>query len=277
MKKAVLIADSGGSKTDWCLCDSLGNKHVFTTESYHPHLINDEWITEKKEFWKEYVQVYELEVHFFGSGCAHDLNKKIIIKAFDTWGIHRVNVESDIMGAAKACFGDNDAYIAILGTGSVLAEIAEKEVKKIYGGLGFILGDEGSGFHFGKLILQKYFHEQLSPKVRTEIEQIAGAREAIIQSVYGLNGKKYISGLSEKLSACQSEEISSIHEENINQFIQLYLPVESEGKHISFVGSYAYYNSEILRKRLVKKGWKVGEIIERPIERLTEYVLKSAF
>lgn len=277
MKKAVLIADSGGSKTDWCLCDALGNKHSFTTDSYHPHLINDEWISRKKEFWKEYVQVYELEVHFFGSGCAHQMNKNILLKAFNTWGIDRVHVESDIMGAAKACFGDSDGYIAILGTGSVLAEIEKHTVKKIYGGLGFLLGDEGSGFHFGKLILQKYFHDQFSPKVRSEIEQVAGTRETIIQSVYGLNGKKYISGLSEKLSTSSTKEIHSIHGENINQFIQLYLPVVSEGKLISFVGSYAYHNREILQISLAKQGWKVGEIIERPIERLTEYVLKSTF
>lgn len=277
MKRALLIADSGGSKTDWCLCDALGNKHSFTTDSYHPHLIDDEWIDVKKEFWKEYVQHYDMEVHFFGSGCTQEVNKNLLLKAFNSWGIHHVLVKSDILGAAMACFGENDGYVAILGTGSVLAEVKDQEVKKIYGGLGFILGDEGSGFHFGKMLLQKYFHNQFPSEVKSEIEKILGSREFILSSVYGMNGKKFIAGLSEKFSESSTKDFRLIHQENIEQFSKFYLSEMIDGASVSFVGSYAYHNRGILEENLEKNGWKIGAIIERPIERITEYLLKSTF
>ena len=54
MKKSYLIADSGGTKTDWCFVDVLGNKNYFTTASYHPNLMSEEWIETNKSFWKKY-------------------------------------------------------------------------------------------------------------------------------------------------------------------------------------------------------------------------------
>jgi len=75
-KKAILIADSGGSKTDWCLVDYLGNRNNFTTDSYHPHLINEDWIGAKRDFWLDYTSVYSITLHFFGAGCLSPVNRE---------------------------------------------------------------------------------------------------------------------------------------------------------------------------------------------------------
>ena len=277
MKKAFLIADSGGSKTDWVLHDSLGNTNSFTTDSYHPHLMSDEWVASKKGFWEEYIKIYDFEVHFYGSGCLQEKNKEIVKKSFQEWGIHKVNVQSDLIGAANACFGDKNGFIGILGTGSVIAEIENCSVKKLHGGFGYLLGDEGSGYYFGKLILQKYLHNQFSSKTLTEIENVLGTREFILATIYSVKSKKFIGDLSFLLSALNNEEITALHDENIKQFIQLYLPNEVKNKVISFVGSYAKINEETLRKHINAANWELGIIVEKPIELITEYLLKNTF
>lgn len=277
MKRAFLIADSGGTKTDWILCDALGNKSHFTTDSYHPININQEWIDSKKAFWKDYTSVYNLEVYFFGSGCAQQVNKDLLKKAFHSWGIHEVQIQSDIIAAAKASFGNADGLIGILGTGSVIAEIENSEVKIIHGGLGYVLGDEGSGYYFGKLLLQEYFHEKCSSETTTLIENSIGMRSEILSKVYASEGKKFVSNLSELFSRSYNDEINGLHKQNINLCFEMYLPKYKENKTIYFVGSYAFFNRSILKEILREMGWKLGGVIEKPIDALTEYVLKTTF
>lgn len=277
MKKAVLIADSGGTKTDWCLYDNMGNTHFFETESYHPHLVNSEWIASKKVFWKDYTDEYELEVHFYGSGCANPSNQSQLKKAFESWGMQNVTIQSDILGAAKACFGDENGVIGILGTGSVLAIIKNNSIEKIIGGLGYILGDEGSGYYFGKLVIQTYLQNRFTTETNNKIHSILGNRDEIIQSVYGSHGKKYIADLASLFSTSEMDEINKLHEVNIRLFIDTYLLDIKEFKSVSFVGSYAGFNQDLLRKLLAEKGWDLGEVVVRPIIKLSEYYKKRPF
>lgn len=277
MKKALLVADSGGSKTDWCIVDHLGNRNYFTTESYHPHVMTEDWIRAKSEFWREYTSVYDLEVHFYGAGCLKEHNQEVVKRAFKHWNINHIRVNSDLLGASKALLGDKDGLIGILGTGSVLAECSENAISNVFGGFGHILGDEGSGYHFGKMLLTRYFHNSLSGQLNELIELELGSKELILKNVYGPSGKKYISSLSAQFSKCQLAEIDALHEENIALFVDHYAMQATQYKEISFVGSYACHNSGILQKVLEINGIKLGQILERPIEQLTEYFLKTTF
>lgn len=277
MEKAVLIADSGGTKTDWCLYDNLGNTHFFETDSYHPHLVNSEWIASKKDFWKDYTEKYELEVHFYGSGCVNQNNQSLLKKAFQFWGINQVFIQSDILGAAKACFGDEDGVIGILGTGSVLAIIKNNSIEKVLGGFGYILGDEGSGYYFGKIMLQRLLQNRFTSETVEEIHAILGDRDSIIQSVYSASGRKYISDLALLFSTSKIDEINQLHEENLRTFIGIYLSDLQSFKSVSFVGSYADYNQKLLADLLAKRGLKLGAVVKKPIIKLSEYHKKRPF
>jgi N-acetylglucosamine kinase-like BadF-type ATPase len=278
MKKAILIAESGGSKTDWCLADRLGNKHFFTTGSYHPHNMTDEWIVGQSEFWREHTAMYDMEVHFFGAGCMNEHNKRIVEKAFSSWHITDVKVSSDLIGAAYALLGKEDGVIGVLGTGSVAAIIKDHQLKQVLGGYGYLLGDEGSGYAFGKKLLYKYLHGAFSDELSAQLKKILGGKEEILKKVYGPIGKKYISGIAKAVNELPgSEEITCLHEQNMEEYIDEYLKKIPELKEISFVGSYAFYHQEILRKTLEIKGIELKKVIERPIEELTEYFLKRTF
>lgn len=277
MEKALLIADSGGTKTDWCLIDSSGETRFFETDSYHPNLVNDEWILSKKEFWKVYTADFELEVVFYGTGCLKDTNQKVIKNAFQEWGINNVDVKSDIMGAAKACFEDEDGILSILGTGSVMAFIENKNIKHLAGGLGYILGDEGSGYYFGKLLLQNYFNNRFTFECNLEITRLLGDRDTIMQAVYGARGKEYIANLPLVFSTTIFTEISNLHEENIRLYIRMHFIGKQIVSPINFIGSYAHYNYELLRKVLEENDLKLGKVIKKPIELIADYHKKHLF
>jgi len=278
MKKALLIADSGGSKTDWCLIDQLGNRHYFQTASYHPHLMSDQWISQQAKNWLDYTRIYDLEVHFFGAGCLKDQNRKLVEKAFTTWNIERVNISSDLIGAAYSLLGDEDGVIGILGTGSVAAKIEGQSVKEVYGGFGYLLGDEGSGYAFGKKLLHNYIKDCFSIELSHSLKEILGEREEIIAEVYGPQGKQFIAGIAKSTHELSVfNEIVQIHEQNIVEFVEQYLQKIPELKDVSFVGSYAFHHQNILRKVLKMKGLQLHKVIERPIEELAEYFIRRTF
>ena len=277
MKKSYLIADSGGTKTDWCFVDILGNTNYFTTASYHPNLMSDEWIEANESFWKKYSIIKDLEVHFYGSGCLKEPNRTKVKLVFEKWGFKDVQVESDILAAARACFGKEDGWIGILGTGSVLAEIENHRIKNVYGGLGPLIGDEGSGFYFGKLLIDNYLKDKFSLETIREIESTMITEGFMSLDSNAPANKEFIASLSGLFSGSLNLEIQQLHLENISCFIEKYFPATLVNKTICFVGSYAHYNQRIIKELLLKRHLNLGVVITKPIELLSEYSIKSTF
>lgn len=207
MKRAKLIADSGGTKTDWVLIDELNNCLYFTTDSYHPIHVTHEWIQEKTTFWLNYTQKYELEVHFFGAGCLREENQFKMLAAFEEWGMRNVSVKSDILAAYLATSNQENGYVAILGTGSVIGRIEKYEVSEIYGGLGYLKGDEGSGYYFGKLIIEKILAGYFSPRTETQLIELLGDKVLLKEKIGEHPDKSFVANISFVLKDLQIEEL----------------------------------------------------------------------
>lgn len=72
--------------------------------------------------------------------------------------IQNVLITSDIEALIYSVFGKNDGAVIISGTGSVIyAQFKNKLIR--YGGWGRIIGDVGSGFEIGKVVLQNLTSE----------------------------------------------------------------------------------------------------------------------
>ena len=116
-------------------------------------------------------------------------------------------------------------------------------------------------------------NKELSEELKTLIENTYGTRNQLISKSYQNEGKAFISSIQlHSENPIIQEEIDRIHFENIGLFLTNYLPKETKTTEISFVGSYAFYQQEILKMALEKSGWKLVEVIQKPIEALTERV-----
>lgn len=275
MKRAKLIADSGGTKTDWVLIDELNNCHYFTTDSYHPMYLSPEWIEEKRHFWIEYTQKYELEVRFFCAGCLRVENQVKMLAAFEQWGMNNVSVKSDILAAYLATSDQESGFVAIVGTGSVIGRIENREVTEIYGGLGYLKGDEGSGYYYGKLIIEKILADHFSEQTEKQLIEILGDKEFLKEKI-GVNpDKTFVANISFLLKDAQNDEIIEVHRENARAFIDMYLPKTIENKTIGIVGSYGFYQGRLYTEIFQKQGWKVVKMVEKPIRELAKCFMKS--
>jgi len=270
MKRSLLAGDSGGTGTDWCYIDQEGEKHYFSTQSYQPVHFSDDFFEEMRHFWSGKRLDPGTVLHFYGAGCSMRYNQETLSAHFKDCGFTDVSVESDLLGAARALFGDEPGIFGILGTGSVLAAYDGNRITGLTGGYGYLLGDEGGGYAFGRLLLKSYMDNQFSAETHAQLLSLLGSREEILKKVYAPGGKQWISSLA--LQAPLYPEIILLHRENIRQFVVTCL---QDGKHtpreISFAGSYASGKQEILQEVLAEKGWKLSECLEKPIRRIAEY------
>lgn len=269
----TLLADSGGTKTDWCLITD-NQYYFFSTESYHPTTLELPSKINLLEFWKALTQKLSITCQFYGAGCSSLENQSKVHAHFTKdCSFKKFEVASDLVAAGIALHGDEEGYVGILGTGSVLTYYKNKQITEIIGGFGYLLGDEGSGYYFGKLVLQKYLNKELSEDLKALIEVQYGQRGAILQNCYSPNGKAFISSIQlHSVNESIQQEIDLIHQENITNFLTIYLPKEANSNKISFIGSYAFYQQNFLEIALNKVGWKLGKVIQKPIEALAERV-----
>ncbi|MCG7859953.1 N-acetylglucosamine kinase, partial [Flavihumibacter sediminis] len=92
------------------------------------------------------ISRYKLEaIYYYGTGCKNPANRKSVQKAIQrVFPGQPVEVNHDLMGAARAVCQRGKGIACILGTGSNSCYYDGKKIVKNSPGLGYVLGDEGS-------------------------------------------------------------------------------------------------------------------------------------
>ena len=272
MKQPLLIADSGGTKTDWCFVDELGNKDYFTSESYHPSNWTSEFIEQISIFWEQRAQLKEAQLHFFCAGCLNPEKAKQLELIFHSLGFKDVTVKSDLHAAGLALFGNRQGTFAILGTGSVLVDWNAGEVVSVFGGKGHVQGDEGSGFYFGKLVYEAYLKRELSIDQERILEKEVDLN--LLAEKYKRGDTKYV--LAELANTLKNEQhqFLDFHIKNIRAFydsvLEQRVPID-----LQVVGGYFFYNSAILKPIFHDLKVHVTDFQHRPIYALVDYMIAS--
>ena len=276
MTKPILIADSGGTKTDWCYVDELGERTYFRTKSYHPSQWDQQFFDESERFWNQKEELKKASLFFYGAGCLNKMNNTKMFHLFKEWGFNDVHVYSDIEGAYRSLFGKNKGQGAILGTGSVFFFSNNGEELNLKGGQGYLIGDEGSGYYFGKMIISALLNDEFSDETSTLLFNLLGEKSEILKLTYGDDGKSYVSSISKIVQhiAFLNSEIRTIHEANLQLFIDKYIKNKNDFFEIAIVGSYGYANQSIFEKVFQKNGIKLIKCIQYPINSLADFICK---
>jgi glucosamine kinase len=271
VKKQILFGESGGSKTDWALLIENNVEWRFSSESLHPKKWNTEVFNDLLyDFIDRKIDFENTKLIIFGAGC-HSIEQAEKLKTyFKIFGFQDVEVSGDLKAAGIATLSESNGFVAILGSGSVLVNFKNESVDNYFGGVGREHGDEGAGFYFGKLVLDRYLKRELSP-----------IQDSILKSHLSFQEQKAVErgGIDEELCLQLSErlgenlfEFQDIHVENSELFFQKYVngnvPVTET---IHFVGSYAFFHQEIIKSHFREKGFDTGKFIARPIENIVDY------
>ena len=273
-----LIADSGSTKTDWCVTDGEYIVSRVVGQGINPFQQTGEDV--ENIIRGELVDKMECagkisEIEFYGAGCRDDkvlLLERMLRKLFVNAG--RIEVCSDVLGAARALFGSREGIACILGTGANSCLYDGRRITANVPPLGYILGDEGSGAVLGRLFINAMFKGGLSPALRDEFLAETGLTLAdIINKVYREPlANRFLAGTSvfihdhlddKDLSALVIENFKSFFRRNVDLYGRRDLPVGA-------VGSIAYYYEEQLRAAAEEEGYKVAMVIKSPMDSLVK-------
>lgn len=281
MSHPVLIADSGASKTDWRLIHSSTDIRPFQTGGYNPFFVDSLHI--KKEVDKDLVPYIDSngikEVYFYGAGCSTAEKCVIVEDALKPlFPNAHIEVENDLLGAARALCGPKEGIACILGTGSNSCFFDGKNITENIPSLGFMLGDEGSAAYIGKQILREIL-TQHAPEGICDLflKKYGYDRLEILTHIYQ---KPFPNRFLASFSRFASENISmdffrELVKKSFDDFFHTQLMRYSRCREVpvNFTGSVAFIFSDILKEVARENEIIIHQIVQSPIDGLIEYHL----
>lgn len=278
-----LIAESGGTKTQWCCISGSEETDIITTIGLNPNFVTGEII--KDVLLKEVLPVLDChdisEVWFYGAGCS---GSAMELKVRNAIGFvlpgSEIHVLSDLEGAARSLLGSSGGYICMLGTGSNSGYYDGKSIAANVPPLGFILGDEGSGASLGKKVLADFIRGIMPSDLAEEFrKQYGSEKDEVVSNVYrGFFPSKYIGGFVQFIKEhLEHEYCRTLVRKSFEEFVQRNLRLyKTKGKtKIAATGSVAWYFSEILEEVLKENDFMLSNLSRDPIKGLILYHKKQ--
>ena len=287
MNRGVLIADSGSTKTDWLHISPDGTQTELQTDGINPardtrdtiyNILYHQLLTEIPPSSIE-TEGTELSVYFYGAGCIDPFRDNVRSVISELLPRCSVEVESDLLGAARALCGDEPGIACILGTGSNSCLYDGKDIVMHTPPLGYILGDEGSGSFLGKTLLNGLFKGLLPDTLeQTFCSEYDLTLPRIIERVYRLPAANtFLASLVPFITKHRTHP--AIHDMLTAAFrlfivrnIAIYGHKEMP---IQCVGGIAYQFEAELREAAATEGMQIGRIMRRPIEAMVQYHLSE--
>ena len=218
-----------------------------------------------------------MKFFFYGTGCKNPVNmqmfKRVLSNIFKNAA---VLIDNDLSGAAKALCGNDKGIACILGTGSNSCYYNGKKITKNSPGLGFILGDEGSGAYLGKKVVQHYLYNIFDADLKARFDaKFVTTENEIIDSVYKKPlPNRYLASFAIFLADNRGHYmIDNIIEDGINDFFFTHIISyrESEKFPIHFTGGIAFGFADVVRQLCINYGLIPGNILRSPMEGLIKY------
>ena len=274
----MLIADSGSTKTDWCvILDNTPIKRI-GTKGLNPFFQSEEEIQQEltHSLLPQLPEGTIDSVYFYGAGCTPEkvpTLRRAIADSLPVVG--NIKAYSDMLAAARGLCGREAGITCILGTGSNSCFYDGKEIVNHISPLGFILGDEGSGAVLGKLLVGDILKNQLSPAIKEAfLKQFDLTVPEIIDRVYRQPfPNRFLASLSPFIA--QHLEEPGIRQLVLGSFIAFLrrnvMQYDYTQYPAHFIGSVAHCYKEILQEAAQETGIRIGKILQSPMEGLIQY------
>lgn len=283
----LLIADSGSTKCDWMLLEENKEPRSFSTMGFNPYFHNEAVISnairQNADMMSFASKVKAL--FLYSAGCSSKDLKLVVERALrSVFENAEIYVDHDLVGAAFATWDDTPAITGILGTGSNSCYFDGDIVKQANSGLGlgYILGDEGSGSYYGKILLRGFLSNTLPEEIHSILlKENKLSREIIVENVYMKpHANVYLASFMKILSDNKDHPwVAQLVAKGMRDFFESHVLCYKNYKRVpvNFIGSIAFNFEEILRAEGEKMEIKVGTIIQKPIFGLVNYHMKNHF
>lgn len=306
----LLVADSGSTKTDWCLArhadgiegkaDNARAEHAngqdasltaqatptaghadaifFTTQGLNPYQLSPAELQIAIGTSYEWEQFDISAVRFYGAGCTPEKTGAVetALRASAAPAAD-IRVESDMKGAARALLGDEAGLVGILGTGSNSCLYDGRDIVDNVSPLGYILGDEGSGAYIGRRLVGNCLKELFGAELCETFRKETGFDAATVtQRVYRMpQPNRFLASL---MPFCEAHrEMEEMHAFLVDCFREFFVRNVAHYHRpdlpVNFIGSVATVFKPELGEAAHACGFSVGRILKNPLPELVNYEL----
>ena len=276
----ILIADCGSTKIDWCVVNGAEIVRRVFTGGMNAVMLTEEEMAARiaEELMPQLGDELIDEVYFYGAGCLApevcDNVRRAIAGNIPT--ASKIEVDTDLLAAARALCGRKPGIACIMGTGSNSCYYDGERICDNVSPLGYILGDEGSGAVLGKLLIGDVLKNQLPADLCEKfLAQYQLDRLTIIRRVYKEpQTNRFLASVTPFL--IQNIERKEIHDLVLNSFKAFFRRNVLQYKDarqlsVNLIGSIAYYYRAVLEEAARECGLTVGTIIKSPMEGLVAF------
>ena len=274
----VLIADSGSTKCERRLLKEGKSKKIFTT-GISPYFLSAGQIQLllEKELLPKIKNTVIDEVFYYGTGLKDDANKRLIKNVLKkVFPDTTAEVQTDLLGAARALSINEKGVCCILGTGSNSCYYNGKKIIKNSPGIGYILGDEGSGAYLGKKVIQYFLYNTFDEELMFAFnEKYNTNADEIIMNVYTKpQPNRYLASYALFLAENRGHYmVENIIEDGLNDFFFTHLSKYTESwlYPVHFAGSISYGFKDVLKNLCHSYEMEMGTVLKHPMDGLVKY------
>ena len=275
----ILVADSGSTKTTWA---QVGTDNMIVTEGLNPHFTTDEqFLAACRQVSQHFsLSTFHFSLYFYGAGCGDDRQRqrvKELLASFLRPEI--VEVDTDMLGACRAVSGDHAGLVGILGTGSNACYYDGQRIACQPVSTGFIMGDNGSANHVGRILLNDYLTKRMPETLRCMFHDTYTMTDAqLIDAVYHQpHPNRFLASLAPFVVQHGEEDYcAEVLQTALHDWYYgpLQTVMEQSGcgaVELNLVGGFAKAIEPTLRRYLATVGLTVGTAEADPMEGLLRY------
>lgn len=271
----ILIADSGFTKTDWRVIDDEGGIAQARTAGINPYYQTEEEML--KEIQNLHNQIPEKmdRIYYYGTGCSSATNRDKISQLLGRYYPHAaIDVNHDLLAAARSLCGNQKGIACIIGTGTNSCLYDGKQILDNVPSLGWAIADEGGGTYLGKALVTDYYRKDMPKHLRVLFkEEFELTKDGFLTKMYQepMPGR-FLASFAKFIGKHTTDPYMY---ELVSTGFELFLTknvMKYEGHKdlpIHFTGSVAYFFGNILRDVAMKNGLQIKHITQEPIAGLT--------
>ncbi|MBK8613043.1 MAG: hypothetical protein IPN85_06045 [Flavobacteriales bacterium] len=281
---STLIADIGATSSRWVLLDGQGQQVIpleqgarfpgFNAAGGEPGPMVSalrEWCAAQPAV----LQAKELAI--YGAGCGSpERQERMRVALADVWSSANIRVGTDLLGAARAAFGQGSGLVLILGTGMNAGQYDGRDLVRTMPSLGYIIGDEGSGADIGKQVYRDLFQGRMPEDIREALFGAEGPdlQEVIAQVYRGEAPARFLAAQVAGLLPLLEDPY--VHGLITTRFRKLSVLLSSffaggAGSEVVAVGSVAHGLRDLLGPCLAEHGLTLSASLADPMEGLVRY------
>ena len=274
----IIIVESGATKSDWRVLGQDGRevkRFLRAGTNVSSMKLEDIKSTLTEAFASEGLEKAAGFYLYTAGVVTPEIADELVKHLRSLAQIDEIEINNDLMGAARGACGHEPGIAAILGTGSNTCFYDGSTLsQKVYSG-GYVIGDEGSGASLGKLFLADFIKGLVPDEIARDFaKEFDSSYAGIVQGVYrSASPSGYLGSLAPFILRHYSHPYAkALVDKNFQSFIDRSLLRYDTARYpVGIVGGFGWACKDIITPLLDKAGIKVSRFIKAPIEGLCEY------